>query len=148
MKKRGYKEIKWWKDCRKLAEIILSKKAEKDKEKEARKRRSRQPKLQWTLGKSCGWFLILMGGHDMLRKVDRQGDILIWCRKCSGYARQRMGPKLMNYCKLEKIGAKECGKMLKRIQVLEDGRVPARDAKNWKIEGEKRRITRKDYRRL
>ena len=89
-KKRGYKEIKWWKECRKLAESLLSKKAEKDKEKEARKRRSRQPKVQWTLGKSGGWFLILMGGHDMLRKVDRQGDVLIWCRKCSGYARQRM----------------------------------------------------------
>ena len=45
----------------------------------------------------------------MVRKVDRQGDVLIWCRKSSGYARQRMGPKLMNYCKSEKIGAKECG---------------------------------------
>ena len=90
MKKRGYKEIKWCKECRKLAEILLSKKAEKDKKKEARKRRSRQPKVQWTLGKSGRWFLILMGGHDMVRKVDRQGDVLIWCRKCSGYARQRM----------------------------------------------------------
>ena len=38
--------------------------------------------------------------------------------------------------------------MLKRIQVLEGGRVPAREARNWKIEGQKRRITRMDYRRL
>ena len=45
-----------------------------------------------------------------------------------------MGPKLMNCCKLESMGTKECGKMLKRIQV------PA--------EGQKRRITRKEYQKL
>ena len=42
----------------------------------------------------------------------------------------------------------EHGKMLKRIKVLEEGRLPAKEAKNWKIEGQKRRITRKEYRRL
>ena len=30
-------------------------------------------------------------GHDLVRRMDRQGEVLIWCRKCSGYARQRMG---------------------------------------------------------
>ena len=30
-----------------------------------------------------------------------------------------MGPKLMNCCKLEQMGTKEYGKMLKMIQVLE-----------------------------
>ena len=34
-----------------------------------------------------------------------------------------MGPKLMNCCKPEQVGTKEIGKMLKRIQVLKDGRV-------------------------
>ena len=29
-----------------------------------------------------------MRGHDMVRRVDRQGKVLIWYRKCSGYARQ------------------------------------------------------------
>ena len=33
-------------------------------------------------------------------------------------------------------GTKEYGKMLKNIQVLEDGRVPAKEAQNWKIEGQ------------
>ena len=47
-----------------------------------------------------------------------------------------MGPKLMNCCKLE------------RIQVLEDGSVSVKEARNWKIEGQKRRITRKEYERL
>ena len=54
----------------------------------------------------------------------------------------------MNCCKLEQVATKEYGKMLKRIQVLEDGRVPAKEARNWKIEGQKRRITRKEYQRL
>ena len=55
----------------------------------------------------------------MVRRVDRQGDVLIWCRKCSGYARQRTGRKLKNCCKPEQAGTKEHDKMLKRIQVLE-----------------------------
>ena len=54
--------------------------------------------------------------------MDRQGEVLIWCRKCSVYARQRMGPKLKNCCKPEQVGTKEYGKRLNRIQVLEDGR--------------------------
>ena len=41
-----------------------------------------------------------------------------------------MGPKLMNCCKSKQVGTKECGKMLKRIQVLEDGRVLAKEARN------------------
>ena len=57
----------------------------------------------------------------MVRRLDRQGEVLIWCRKCSGYARQRIGPKLVNCCKLEQVGTKEDGNMLKRIQVLGQG---------------------------
>ena len=56
--------------------------------------------------------------------------------------------KLMNCCKPEQMGTNEYGKMLKRIQVLEDGRVPAKEARNWRIEGQKRRITREEYQRL
>ena len=79
-----------------------------------------------------------------MRRVDRQGQVLIWWRKCSGNARQRMGPEPLNCCKPEQVGTREYGKMLKRIQFLEDGRVPAKDAKNCNIEGPKRRITRKN----
>ena len=74
--------------------------------------------------------------HDMVRRTDRQGEVLIWCRKRSGYARQRMGPTCMNCCKPELVGTKEYGKMLKRCQILEDGRVPAKEAGNWKLEGQ------------
>ena len=55
-----------------------------------------------------------------------------------------MGSALMNCCKHEQAGTKEHGKMLKRIQILEDGRVSATEANKWKNEGQKRRITRKE----
>ena len=54
-----------------------------------------------------------------------------------------MGTKLMNCCKPEPMCTQGYGKMLKRIQVLQDGRVPAKEARNWRIEGQKRRISRK-----
>ena len=49
-----------------------------------------------------------LGGHDLVRTVvERQGKVLIWCRKCSGYERQRMVPMLLNCCKPEQVGTKE-----------------------------------------
>ena len=39
----------------------------------------------------------------------------------------------------------ECGREFK---VLEHGRVPAKEARNWRIEGQKKRITRKECQRL
>ena len=74
-----------------------------------------------------------LGGHDMVRRMDLQGEVLIWRRKCSGYARQMMGPKLLNCCKPEQVGTKEYGTMVKRIQIIEDGRVPAKEAKTERL---------------
>ena len=59
-----------------------------------------------------------------------------------------MGPKLVNCCGPEQMGTKEFGKMMKRIHIPEEGRVPAKEAKNCRIEGEKKRITRKEYKML
>ena len=59
-----------------------------------------------------------------------------------------MGPKLVNCCRPEQMGTKEFGKMMKRIQTLEEGRVPDKEAKNWRIEEEKKRMTRKEHQRL
>ena len=70
--------------------------------------------------------------------MDRQGEVLIWCRKCSGYVRQRMGPKLTNCCRPEKLDTKVFGKMLNIIQIPEEGRVPTKKAKNWIIDGEEK----------
>ena len=55
----------------------------------------------------------IFGRHDMVRRVVDKEKPSIWCRKCSGYARRRMGPKLMNQCKPENMDTKEYGKMLK-----------------------------------
>ena len=71
-----------------------------------------------------------LGGHHLVRRMDRLGEVLIWCRKCSGYARQRMGPQLMNCCRPEQMDTKEFGKMVKRIQTLEEGRVPSKEFEN------------------
>ena len=38
--------------------------------------------------------------------------------------------------------------MIKQIQILEDDRVPAKEAKDWKMEGKKRRISMKEFQRL
>ena len=59
-----------------------------------------------------------------------------------------MGPKLVICCRPEQMGTKEFAKMLRRIQTLEEGRVPVKEAQNWRIEGEKKRITRTVYQRL
>ena len=45
-----------------------------------------------------------------------------------GIVRQRMGPTFVNHCGPEKVGTKEYGRMFKRIQVLEEGRIPAKKA--------------------
>ena len=58
-----------------------------------------------------------------------------------------MGPKLMNCCRQEQMGTKEFGKMLKRIQVLKDGRVPAKEGKELENRWKKTRITRKEYKK-
>ena len=45
------------------------------------------------------------------------------------------------------MDTKESEEMLKRILILEEERVPARDARGREIEGQKSRVTREDYKR-
>ena len=85
----------------------------------------------WKMGKRH------LGGHDLVRKIDKQGEILVRCRKCSGCARQRMGPKMMNRARLEQEGTREHGKMLNKTQFLEDGKSSCKGGKNRKNEGQK-----------
>ena len=73
----------------------------------------------------------------MVRRMDRKGEVLIWCRKCSGYARQRIGPKRMNCCRPEQMDTKEFGKMVKRIQILKEGRSPSQRSKELENRGRK-----------
>ena len=54
----------------------------------------------------------------------------------------------MNHRRPEKKDTKEHGQMLKIILKVEEGEVPDRNAKGWKVEGEKRSVTRKECKRL
>ena len=47
-----------------------------------------------------------------------------------------------------RMDTKEYGKMCRRIPTLEEGRALANDARGRKVEGEKRRVTRKEKMRL
>ena len=84
----------------------------------------------------------------MVRSVDPDGEALVWCRKCSGYAQWCVGTKLMNRCIPEKKDTKEHGKMLKNVLELGQGDVPDRNAERWKVEGKKGRVTKKWCKRL
>ena len=42
------------------------------------------------------------------------------------------------------MGTKEHGKMLKLVEILEDGRVPAKEATDWKIEGKQKEDHQKE----
>ena len=77
-----------------------------------------------------------LGGHDLVRRMDRQGEVLIWCRTCSGYAKQRMRPKLKNGH--QRIWEND----EKNPDCRRRKSVPVKEAKIWKIEGEKKIITR------
>ena len=89
-----------------------------------------------------------LGGHDLVRRMDRQGEVLIWCRKCSGYARQKMGRKLRNCCKPEQVGTKRVRQNDEENSNSRRRRVPAKEVRNWKIERQRRRITRRDNQSL
>ena len=56
-------------------------------------------------------------------------------------------PKLLNRCKRENRHERVWN-MLKRILILEEERLPATNAREWKIEGQTRRVTKKEYKVL
>ena len=51
---------------------------------------------QGSVGAQGGWRKTLTKEHDMVRRVDPYGEALVWCKECSGFARWRLEPKLMN----------------------------------------------------
>ena len=55
-----------------------------------------------------------------------------------------MGPTLTNCFRLEQLDTKEFGKMMKKNSNSRGRNSPPKEAKNWIIEGEKKRITRKE----
>ena len=94
------------------------------------------------------WRKKYLGGHDLVRRVDRQGRGSDMEKKVFGLCEAKNGTKTDEYLQAGTDGYPWVSKMLKIIQVLEDGRVPAKEARSWRIERQKRRITRKEYQRL
>ena len=78
------------------------------------------------------WGKALLRGHDMVRRVDPNGETLVWCRKCSGCARCRLEAKLMNRCRSEKKATKEYGNVFSKKP----------EARRWK--GTRQKRTRMD----
>ena len=71
----------------------------------------------------------------MVRTVDPNNEASVWHRKCTGYARQRQ-----NRCKPEEKDRKEHGHIVESISPA--GRKGP--SEGWKMEGEKRRVKRKE----
>ena len=56
------------------------------------------------------------GGNDMVRRVDPNGEVLVWCRRRSGCTRCCLGPKLMNRCRPEKQDRKGARQKRERVE--------------------------------
>ena len=53
--------------------------------------------------------------HDMVRRVDPHGEAFVWCRKCSGYVRCRLGATLRKRCRLAKEGHEKAWENIENI---------------------------------
>ena len=84
------------------------------------------------------WERRILGGHDLVRRVDPYGEVLVWCRHCAGYGWCRLELKLMNRCRPEQQDTKGHRKMSTRILELEEGAVPDREAQGRNMDEEKR----------
>ena len=84
----------------------------------------------------------------MVTGVDPNGETFVWCRKCSGYARCRLGPTLIEPLQARKEEHKSWDMLNRILFAWEMGGVPDRDVRVMVVEGEKRRVTRKDFEML
>ena len=85
---------------------------------------------------------LTFGRARQVRRVDRNGEALIWCRKCSFWlCATQTRTKAVQSMQAEEV-------VHERILILEQERVPAKSARGWKIAGQTRRVTKKEYKRL
>ena len=59
-----------------------------------------------------------------------------------GLCADPFGPTFLNRCRAEKKHTNEYRQMVKIILKIEEEREPCRNAKGWKVEGEKRGVTK------
>ena len=90
-----------------------------------------------------------MGGHDTVRKLDRQGDLLIWCRKMHGLCEAKDGTQVDELLQAGESGHKRIRQDAKNESrfLKMAGSLPRRQ-ETGRLKGQKRKITRKEYRRL
>ena len=74
------------------------------------------------------WETSHLGEHDMVRRVDPKGEALVWSR-----------PLLTRREEHDRAW-----KIMKIILKLGEGEVPDSSAEGWTVEGERRRVTRKE----
>ena len=97
---------------------------------------------------SFKWRRRHLGGHDLVRRMDRQGESLDMVQKVFRIREAKNGTKAGNLLQTRTDGHQRIWQNEEKNPTLEEGRVPAKEAKNWRIEGEKKRIARKEYQRL
>ena len=76
--------------------------------------------------KSTKWKKAHMREHSMVRRLDPNGEVFVCCCKCSGYATNRQGPKLMNRCQPDKKHRGALENVETNLQVLKKGRFQTR----------------------
>ena len=69
--------------------------------------------------------------------MDRQGEVLSCCQNVLGLRTTENGTKTDELLQAGARGHNSMAKMLKRIQVLADGWISAKEARHWKTEGQK-----------
>ena len=83
---------------------------------------------------------------EVLVKSDIWEDT-IWLEEWTSRESSSLVQKMFGPCETEN-GCSRAWQNVEENPNLEDGRGPSKGGKNWRIEGHKRRITRKEYRRL
>ena len=84
----------------------------------------------------------------MVRRMDRHGEVLIWCRKMFRICEAKNGTKIYEVLQAVASGHQRVWQDV-RADCSRGWQCPGkRGTKDWKIEGQKRRITRKECHRL
>ena len=77
-----------------------------------------------------------MRGHSMVRRLDPNGEVFVCWSNCSGYATNRLGPKLMNLCQSHKKHRGAWENVETKSSSFEEGQVPDTKACGGKSLGE------------
>ena len=86
--------------------------------------------------------------HDMVRRVDPNGEALVWCRKVFGLYSMPFCAGVDEPLQTRQKKDRRELRMLEKFSNWEEREIPDRKAEGWKTEGEKKIVTRKEWTRL